>query len=95
MALTLSRLVSHLSELCHVINLTIFQGIVDNYRKAVDNPATLGAAAGAGREDPAPNRYAKCNSLAVITFVLLFTLFTMSSLINIAVVFFFFTVSTT
>ena len=38
-----------------MIILTFFQGIVDNYRKAVDNPATLGASARAGREDPAPS----------------------------------------
>jgi hypothetical protein len=37
-----------MSELDGVINITKFQAIVDNFLKAVDNPATMRAYDGAG-----------------------------------------------
>jgi len=47
-ALTLSRLVSHLSELIRVSNLTNFWAFSTGSRKAVDNPAALRASLGNG-----------------------------------------------
>jgi hypothetical protein len=58
-ALTLTRLVSHLSELSGVMNITKFWGIVDNCRKAVDNPAALRAAWEMGRTLIRPKTLAK------------------------------------
>jgi len=42
----LSRLVSHLSELIRVSNITNFWGFSTGSRKAVDNPAALRASLG-------------------------------------------------
>jgi hypothetical protein len=55
----LSRLVSHLSELIRVSNITKFWGIVDNCRNTVDNPAVVRASWEMGRNKIRPKTLAK------------------------------------
>jgi hypothetical protein len=47
-----------MSELSNVINVTAFQGVVDNLLKPVENPPNMRAQAGAGEsETPRPKSY--------------------------------------
>lgn len=84
MPLTLSIDSYNMSELIYVRNLTGFQGFSTGGRNAVDNPSLLGAELG----------YYPKSILPALSIMFLLKL-TIDSSRNIAVVFFFFTLSKT